>query len=94
MLVTVVWDVFGRSLGAVFCVATANFWWQVVPLFGPRGISPTALLLARLRADLPLASAFALNPTVLWLSSSPAFLRCVVALGALGGRGLNVRAQV
>ena len=79
------WGLVSRGIAAVLCLAVANFWSQVVPLFGRRGISPIALFHARLREDLSFAHAVLLNPTIFWACASDVFLRAAVALGAAGG---------
>jgi hypothetical protein len=64
------YDVFVRALGATYLVAFASLDVQLRGLYGSRGITPIADLLARVRERLPLREGIRRYPTIFWLDAS------------------------
>ncbi len=64
---------FLRALGLIFLIAFVSLWVQVDGLIGSGGITPAALFLPAVRAQIG-DRAFSVLPTLCWLSSSDAFL--------------------
>ena len=80
------WGVLPRGLAVVYFISFASLCWrgQVLALAGSRGISPLAKKLSAIRRDFPsLTSSLRRFPTLFWLSSSDATLRCMPILGAI-----------
>jgi hypothetical protein len=76
-----VWGIFPRLLGAVYLIAIAQLWHQVLPIAGSRGISPVQLKLRRISADYPTWQRLIYFPTLLWVNASDRCLRSLVLLG-------------
>jgi hypothetical protein len=78
-----VWILFYRSLGIVFCAVFTNLALQIVPLLGKRGIAPVKPTLKRIQEDIPSPLRFLFFPTLFWCFSSDFCLRGVVFTGLI-----------
>ena len=66
-----VWDAFGRGMGAMYVIALGQLWSQLPALCGPDGITPFERRLNAWRRDFPsLISRVGYLPTLLWISST------------------------
>lgn len=83
--VDVVWGVFGRALGLMFCIAFGAMVPQVLPLVGSRGNSPLTPLLKAYRRDCGPVMRFWWLPTVLHINHSDAVLVALPAAGVIFG---------
>ena len=66
---------FLRALGFIYLCAFGSLWWQLLPLFGKKGILPVGEFLARVHAS------FFELPTIFLFSSSDLFMRLACAAG-------------
>lgn len=76
-----VWGTMHRLVAALYFVAIAQMFQQVVVMAGRRGMSPLTSRLRRLRIDYPRMHVL-YTPTLFWVCSSDWFLRLVVVVGS------------
>jgi hypothetical protein len=69
---------FLRGLGFIYLCAFISLGWQLLPLFGARGLLPVRAYLDELRAG---GVGFATLPSLFWLGASDGALRAACALG-------------
>lgn len=73
---------FLRLLGAVYLIAFASLWPQILGLVGSQGLLPTTQFLDLVRQNLG-AERYWLFPTLAWLNASDPFLQFLVLGGAV-----------
>ena len=76
-----VWGTMHRLVAALYFVATAQMFYQVVVMAGRQGVSPLSSRLRRLRIDYPGMHAL-YAPTLFWICSADWFLKAVVVTGS------------
>lgn len=77
-----VWGVFTRLLGVVYCIAFTSLFFDVLMTAGSRGLTPAHRTLARARRDFGPVRAFLYFPSILLVSCSDTALRGTLAFGA------------
>lgn len=78
-----IWGVYPRLVGLVFLVSFSSLLPQVVPIAGREGSLPIRDRLQKITEAFPWWRRFVHYPTLLWINSSDAMLRGLIALGWL-----------